>query len=107
MSRCPNGDSTLSNTYDRTLSNDGNTARTVQSNVNSTANDSKGPNTDRTDNLPKYANQVFPESELTDISTGQDIPFSHSDKDERGGDGYKRPRRAIRTPGYLKDYHRG
>ncbi|KAI0989499.1 hypothetical protein GJ496_001239 [Pomphorhynchus laevis] len=50
----------LSNTYDRTLNNDGNAARTVKSNVNSTANDPKGPNTDRIDNLPKHANQVFP-----------------------------------------------
>ncbi|KAI0981391.1 hypothetical protein GJ496_011053 [Pomphorhynchus laevis] len=107
MSRCPNADSTLSSTYDRTLNNDGNAARTVESNVNSTANDPKGPNTDRTDNLLIHANQVFPESELTDISTGQDIPCSHEDKDERGDDGYKMPRRAIRTHGYLKDYHRG
>ncbi|KAI0984500.1 hypothetical protein GJ496_008552 [Pomphorhynchus laevis] len=75
LSRCPNGDSTLSNTYDRTLNNNGNAARTVKSSVNSTVNDPKGPNTDRTDNLPKHANQVFPESDLNDISTDQDILF--------------------------------
>ncbi|KAI0987423.1 hypothetical protein GJ496_011307 [Pomphorhynchus laevis] len=90
-----------------TLNHDGSAARTVESNVNSTANDPKGSDTDRTDNLPQHANQVFPESESTDISTGQDISFSHEDKDERGGDEYKRPRRAIRTHGYLKDYQRG
>ncbi|KAI0989934.1 hypothetical protein GJ496_011104 [Pomphorhynchus laevis] len=83
--------SVFNKTYDRTLNNDDNAARMVEFNVNYTANDPIRPNTDISDNLPKHVNQVFPESELIDISisTGQDIPFSHKDKDERGGDGYK------------------